>query len=128
MRRILEELKFNGLSRKDPRLASFFDMAGKLPDGRHSALSFEQFEEMLSLDCGPLLERTLKGTLVVPSFPDLTAKVDEIYEEVRTIKDGANASYIPQLADIDPNLFAVAISTVDGQFYGVGDTAKPFCA
>ncbi|MFN3866589.1 MAG: glutaminase A [Demequina sp.] len=35
--------------------------------------------------------------------------------------DGEIASYIPELADADPNSFALALATVDGHVYTVGD-------
>jgi glutaminase len=39
---------------------------------------------------------------------------------------GAVASYIPELAKADPALFGIAVATVDGQLYEVGDTRVPF--
>ncbi|MBO3143807.1 glutaminase [Dermatophilus congolensis] len=39
---------------------------------------------------------------------------------------GENAHYIPELAKQDPSLFGVALSTVDGQVYAVGDTEVEF--
>jgi glutaminase len=37
------------------------------------------------------------------------------------------ASYIPQLARLDPNSWGVAICSVDGQRASWGDDQKPFC-
>ena len=39
---------------------------------------------------------------------------------------GKPADYIPELGKADPNLFGIAIATVDGQVYAVGDTEIPF--
>ncbi|NSL88713.1 glutaminase A [Chitinophaga sp. Mgbs1] len=48
------------------------------------------------------------------------------YEKYRNTTGGANASYIPYLADIDPKLYGIAICTADGQVYEVGDTKFEF--
>lgn len=41
-------------------------------------------------------------------------------------RDGAVATYIPELARVDPDAFGVVIATVDGAVYDVGDTRTPF--
>ena len=40
--------------------------------------------------------------------------------------DGEVASYIPELAKADPNAFGIAVATIDGHVYEVGDTRQPF--
>jgi glutaminase len=42
------------------------------------------------------------------------------------VKDGANASYIPCLAEVPSSLFGVAVTTVDGQVFEAGDTRYEF--
>ncbi|HTQ21445.1 glutaminase A [Mycobacterium sp.] len=39
---------------------------------------------------------------------------------------GKNASYIPALADVDPQLFGVCVATVDGQTFSAGDASCQF--
>ena len=39
---------------------------------------------------------------------------------------GAVASYIPELGKADPGHFGIALATMDGHVYEVGDTAVPF--
>lgn len=39
---------------------------------------------------------------------------------------GQVASYIPQLANVDPNQFAISIATADGQIFSAGDSLTPF--
>ena len=36
----------------------------------------------------PLVETALRGKLAIPDFADFVAKIDDIYEECRSIKDG----------------------------------------
>ncbi|MDO9180781.1 MAG: glutaminase A [Bacteriovorax sp.] len=59
----------------------------------------------------------------------------KIHEKYLPSTKGSLASYIPELAKIDPNLFAISITTVDGKTYSHGDinsfftlqsTSKPF--
>jgi glutaminase len=45
---------------------------------------------------------------------------------LRTRGLGRVADYIPALATVDPNAFGMALATVEGEVYGVGDCEQPF--
>lgn len=47
--------------------------------------------------------------------------VNDAYAEFKTLNEGKNADYIPALAKVDPNLFGIALITVDGKVYTAGD-------
>src|SRR5213075_649978 len=47
--------------------------------------------------------------------------IDAAFTKYKTLKEGKNADYIPALAKVDPNLFGVALVTVDGKVYTSGD-------
>src|SRR6186997_2500008 len=47
--------------------------------------------------------------------------VDAAYQQFKTLNEGKNADYIPALAKVDPNLFGIALVTVDGKVYTAGD-------
>ena len=47
--------------------------------------------------------------------------LQDAYERYKNLQEGRNADYIPELAKIDPNLFGVALVTVDGETYSAGD-------
>jgi len=47
--------------------------------------------------------------------------VNDVYAEFKTLNEGKNADYIPALAKVDPNLFGIALITVDGKVYTAGD-------
>ncbi len=49
------------------------------------------------------------------------AAVDAAYAKFKTLNEGKNADYIPALAKVDPNLFGIALVTVDGKVYTAGD-------
>jgi len=47
--------------------------------------------------------------------------VDNAFNQFKTLKEGKNADYIPALAKVDPNLFGIALVTVEGKVYTAGD-------
>ena len=52
---------------------------------------------------------------------DPQAAVNSAYTQFRNLKEGKNADYIPALAKVDPNLFGIALVTVDGKVFTAGD-------
>ncbi len=50
----------------------------------------------------------------------------ELHAGVSAISGGKPADYIPELSKADPELFGIAIATVDGQVYAVGDADASF--
>jgi glutaminase len=57
---------------------------------------------------------------------NLQSVVDEAHAKFKDLKDGKNADYIPILATIPSDLFAVAIVTKDGRVYSAGDAEYAF--
>ncbi|MCB2109991.1 MAG: glutaminase [Defluviimonas sp.] len=58
---------------------------------------------------------------------DLAALLDEIAERARRQPErGRVASYIPELAGVDPARFAMSVATADGQVHSTGDADVPF--
>lgn len=62
-------------------------------------------------------------------------QVQNLLNRYRHINDGSLADYIPELAKINPNLFAISITDLNGQVFSAGDihqdftlqsTSKPF--
>jgi glutaminase len=52
---------------------------------------------------------------------DPQAAVNAAFTKFRTLQEGKNADYIPALAKVDPNLFGIALVTVDGKVFTAGD-------
>ncbi len=50
----------------------------------------------------------------------------QIHAEIARLKDGAPYSTIPAMAHVDPNNFGIALATVDGQVYEIGDSREEF--
>ena len=52
---------------------------------------------------------------------NMQAAIDSAYSQFRTLQEGKNADYIPALAKVDPNVFGIALVTVDGKVFTAGD-------
>ena len=62
----------------------------------------------------------------MPSAATLQRVVDEAYARFKGDVSGKNADYIPYLASVPSNLFAVVIVTADGQVFSAGDINYAF--
>ena len=54
-----------------------------------------------------VIEQALTQNLVIPDFPGFSADVEAIFEASRGDRSGEVASYIPQLARVDPEKYGV---------------------
>ncbi|HEY1788168.1 MAG TPA: glutaminase A [Verrucomicrobiae bacterium] len=63
---------------------------------------------------------------MTPPADELQRAVDEAYTKFKDDNSGRNADYIPYLASVSSNLFAVVIVTTDGQVYQAGDSDYAF--
>src|SRR5438477_1894949 len=58
--------------------------------------------------------------------PPLQRFLNGCYEEFKSDDSGAVADYIPELKRANPAHFGVALVTIDGHIYEVGDSTVPF--
>jgi len=64
----------------------------------------------------------LAATIASAQTPDqINAALKAAYDKYKTLKEGANADYIPALAKVDSNIYGIALVTVDGKVYTTGD-------
>jgi glutaminase len=59
--------------------------------------------------------------VLAQSPADIDAALKAAYAKYKDLKEGANADYIPALAKVDPNIYGIALVTVDGKVYTTGD-------
>jgi glutaminase len=52
--------------------------------------------------------------------------LSDLHRDISKIKDGAVATYIPELARANPNWFGICLVTAGGNIYEVGDSDVPF--
>jgi glutaminase len=122
---VLARLQRCGLQPDDPRIAEA--LAGLTGGDRGSRqLSFAQFKALARRNSS-LIRRAVEGNLAVPDFRALAGDITRMYDELLPVRSGAVADYIPQLARLDPEQLAIAVCTVDGQRFSVGDAATAFC-
>jgi glutaminase len=56
-----------------------------------------------------------------PSPDEIQTALDAAYSKYKNLNEGKNADYIPVLARVDPELYGIAVVTVDGKTYTAGD-------
>ena len=60
------------------------------------------------------------------AFPRIARSLEEAHERFQALGGGALPIYIPQLAQADPARLALAVCTVDGRTFSVGDAEHRF--
>ena len=55
---------------------------------------------------------------------DIQKILNKIYNKYKNIHSGKNASYIPELAKVNPKIFGISFVTCDGKVYEIGDSRK----
>jgi glutaminase len=60
------------------------------------------------------------------SFAPVEDYLTELHRRATEVTGGTPADYIPELGKVDPSLLGIAIVTVDGQIYAVGDADVDF--
>jgi glutaminase len=59
-----------------------------------------------------------------PPEASIKAALAAAHAKYKGLKEGANADYIPALAKVNPELFGIALVTVDGKVYTEGDVTS----
>ncbi|MFB1478865.1 glutaminase A [Corallococcus sp. RDP092CA] len=62
----------------------------------------------------------------LPTDEEFQSAMQRSYSANKGVTAGKNADYIPVLARVDPKLFGIAILTVDGRAFSIGDTGHAF--
>lgn len=123
-RDILEAIKLRGIQLNDKRLSTFVTKLNSFDDN-HS-INLELFSEIVKHEIR-FIERILTDDLIIPNFSNFTTIIHDIFNSTISNKNGNVADYIPQLARVNPDFFALSICTIDGQQYHIGDTNIPYC-
>nr|CDJ80161.1 Ankyrin and Glutaminase domain containing protein [Haemonchus contortus] len=128
--KLIKVLKSFGLRESDPRLRHMMDRMKSFEDedddARNFLLSRDKFKECIHPSM-QLISQALRNHLIIPSWGEFCGQVKAIFEECSHIKDGNVATYIPQLARQNPDIWGLSICSIDGQRVSFGDSKVPFC-
>lgn len=122
-RALTDALADVGLRKNDQRLAESMALLAAYPED--SSLTYDQILAVMRPNL-TLIERAIRGELVVPDFKAFCGEVKDITERSLKARGGKVATYIPQLARVNPDLFGVSVCTVDGQRFSIGDVHEGF--
>ena len=64
--------------------------------------------------------------LVIDDWEQFNKDIEKIFAKCKKNVKGESASYIPELAKVEPNLFGVSICTINGQMLNLGDVETDF--
>jgi glutaminase len=117
MQSIQECISGYGLSLHDYRLQS---MRAKLEVYKDRPIDKEAFTEIVR-DELLAVNKIFHHQLIIPDWQEFCQAIRKIYDEVAPNRTGENANYIPILRDANPEKWGVALCTVDGQRYSIGD-------
>ncbi|XP_030642232.1 glutaminase kidney isoform, mitochondrial isoform X1 [Chanos chanos] len=128
--KFITALKATGLRTGDPRLKECMDMLKVTLKTTSDGVTLDRhlFKKCVQSNI-VLLTQAFRKKFVIPDFLSFASHIDELYENGKNLSGGQVkvADYIPQLAKFSPDLWGVALCTVDGQRHTVGDTKVPFC-
>ncbi|KAK9310812.1 hypothetical protein QLX08_000100 [Tetragonisca angustula] len=132
--KFLAALRTTGLRNDDPRLQEFTDNLQKehLKSGGHEGvphetqkLNREQFRRIVNPNI-VLISRAFRHQFIIPDWFGFTKHIEDFYWKCKSNSEGKVASYIPQLARMNPDYWGVSVCTIDGQRFSIGDTSIPF--
>ncbi|KAK1789179.1 hypothetical protein P4O66_015118, partial [Electrophorus voltai] len=126
--KFITALKSTGLRTGDPRLKECMDMLKVTLKSTSDGVMLDRhlFKKCVQSNI-VLLTQAFRKKFVIPDFMPFAAHIDKLYEKAKNMSGGQVADYIPQLAKFSPDLWGVALCTVDGQRHTVGDTKVPLC-
>lgn len=125
--KLWKSLRKMGIQKDDIRLKGLHNYIDNLHTGYdddHSMINFDQFCDIVRQN--NIVKQALQGNLRIPAFQEFKKNLSDIFKETNKIDGGATANYIPQLAKVDPNKYAVSFCSIDGQRFSIGDSNDKF--
>ena len=121
---LIDLLKTTGLPPQHYAARLIYDRLKEYRDDQE--LTLDEVTALFELDT-LFFTKLLRGHLIIPDFQGFSAEITAIYEETKLNTGGRVATYIPQLARVNPEYFGVSICTIDGQVFSIGDSDTFFC-
>ena len=124
--KFLDQLARTGILQDDPRIKELLSEFNTSKNGKKkSGISQTEFNEILNQNA--LIKKSLTEKAVIPDFESFCEQIRTIYLKTLNNNSGHVADYIPQLARVNPDQFAISVCTVDGQRFSIGDSKVNFC-
>jgi glutaminase len=120
---ILSSLGDNGILENDGRLGNL--LARLTAAAENGKIDHSTFDSLSGSGLS-LFERAVRKELIIPDFSAFRERVRHTFDEIETNQGGQVADYIPQLARVNPDQFAVSICTIDGQRLNFGTYTEAF--
>ncbi len=118
-----EQLGKTGILKDDPRLTKLnLDLEAST---KRNEISNQDFDAIIQHSA--VVKKALGRKLIIPDFEVFCDQISQVFESVQANEGGKVADYIPQLARVNPDQFAVSICTIDGQRFSLGDAESVFC-
>ncbi|CAL1541132.1 unnamed protein product [Lymnaea stagnalis] len=131
--KFLQALRTTGLRESDPRLKECMQNLNSvqteiidIDSVQNIYIDRETFRECIA-DNIVLIAKAFRNQFIIPEFVQFTQRIDELFWRAKANTQGQLASYIPQLTRFNPESWGLAICTVDGQRYSLGDAYDPIC-
>ncbi|KAK2158817.1 hypothetical protein LSH36_163g01000 [Paralvinella palmiformis] len=130
---ILQNLHETGIRQNDPRLQGIIKKIRELQSTndeeffqpRDLVLDKKAFFEVIRKDID-IIRRAFTAELIIPDFKEFKSIIDDLHRQIKANKSGTPASYIPQLARVNPDHWGISVCSIDGQRHCVGSTKIPF--
>lgn len=123
----LEQLACKGILPDDPRIQDLLQEFRLHHSGKKKSEAISQDEFSKILKQNALIRKSLSENAVIPDFESFCKELEKIFTATLKNKNGKVADYIPQLARVDPEHFALSICTIDGQRFSLGEANTNFC-
>ncbi len=131
---IFQLLEKRGLNTTDPHIQSIFGFLNRRAKDTKIQTKINP-EKITEKDFNTIIKnhenfinKIAEDTLIIPNFHKFSAQIEAIFKKTAKNKTGKVATYIPQLAQIDPDQFALSLCTIDGQRLNLGDYNTHYCA
>ncbi|MEQ9438022.1 MAG: glutaminase A [Cyclobacteriaceae bacterium] len=125
--KFIEHLARTGILIDDPRIQELLNSFRQEELKKRKSPTITQAEFNKILKQNALIKKSLTENFVIPNFESFCKQVEAIFSETHKNNHGKVADYIPQLARVNPDQFAISICTVDGQRFSLGDSRVNFC-
>ena len=96
------------------------------PNFENLKLDPNTFKHVLSENI-VFVTKAFQNRLVIPAFEAFCDNITNIYEKLKLNETGTPDAFLKKLKQIDESKFGIAICTVDGQRFSIGDSQVPFC-